>query len=655
MVHSLSLTIFTIIGVVVQWLVKYLASKDTDEQDVTLTAPYPCNAIKGSRKFRITMGLRKLDTRNWLTVDKNYMKEHEIRNSLLKNERKNVFECLPESREACAEILEIVSDFLCKRYPSMFQMKKDGAKTEIHNIKTGEIFVSGGSGSTMEPLEIAVRLAMEDLTVLMRNSEGEYYLAASATLFPVGWAVQQRIGWTISQMHGPVPQWKEKIGHSVNKLTPESPMERSSYFMETKESNEGLGNTLFRPDGLTDQEPGPFLDNILLRRERQTFRRLPRTGALVFSVKTTLNTLDELPPDQLRALATEIESWPEDMAKYKGRDVWGQAVLGYSAIHHMKLKPMMLATADASNRPMRITNLCPSDIYPAIQTQAGTGPPSGGYYARPGNTTTFDVSADWQGRIWGRTNCSFNANGLSLNASGPACLTGDCGGLLDCKGTGQPASLAEFTLSTNMGLSFYDISLVDGYNLPIGIISLHSESTNADLKSIPSNTTNPVCIGSPDFLTSVSHMNDNTVPVNTTVGSITYVTPLEEALGANSVSRWCPWPLQIQKPWKPGHGVFPYPDDGIKRPTFDPCLSMCSKYGRASDCCSGSHSTPETCSPNVYSKAAKKVCPDAYSYAYDDTTSTFTIKQGAGFEVIFCPSGRSTDIKKNTGNSTSNS
>jgi hypothetical protein len=183
MVHSLSLTIFTIIGVFVQWLVKHVylshrgaASSKPDELDVTLTAPYPCNAIKGSRKFRITMGLRKLDERNWLTVDKNYIKEHDIRNSLLKNERKKVFQCLPESREACAEILEIVSDFLCERYPSMFQMKKDGGKTEIQNIKTGETFVFGGSDPTMEPLEIAVRLAMEDLNVLMMNSEGEYYL-----------------------------------------------------------------------------------------------------------------------------------------------------------------------------------------------------------------------------------------------------------------------------------------------------------------------------------------------------------------------------------------------------------------------------------------------------------------------------------------------
>lgn len=106
-------------------------------------------------------------------------------------------------------------------------------------------------------------------------------------------------------------------------------MERSNYFLETKDPEEDLGDTLFRPMGLNEQQPGPSINNIFLRRERQTFRRLPRTGALIFGVKTTLNTLDELPVDQLQALATEIQSWPEDMAKYKGRDVWGQRVLEY--------------------------------------------------------------------------------------------------------------------------------------------------------------------------------------------------------------------------------------------------------------------------------------------------------------------------------------
>ncbi|KAL1963663.1 hypothetical protein VTN77DRAFT_7984 [Rasamsonia byssochlamydoides] len=339
MVHSLPLTGFIVIVLVIKWLWKWFSSQavrskgDDHDDDVTRMPPYPSEPIKGREKFQITMGLRKLDEWNWLTIDKNYMKEHQVRDALLRDERENVFQCLPESREACAEALEEVTKFLCERFPSMFEKKKRGSETVIHNKKTGETFVFGGKSNTMEPLEIAVRLTMEDLSILMKNDDGEYYLAASASLFPVGWRVQDRIGWTISQLHGPVPQWHEKIGHSVNKfmcrLTPESPMERSNYFLEIRQPGEDLSSTLFRPDGLMEQDVSPLADDILIRRERQTFRRLPRTGALVFSVKTTLTTLSELPLQEVQNLAKEIQNWPEDIAAYKGRDIWGKHVMEY--------------------------------------------------------------------------------------------------------------------------------------------------------------------------------------------------------------------------------------------------------------------------------------------------------------------------------------
>lgn len=243
MVYSLSFFAFTVIGVLFQWILKFFCrSKESVpekliNQDATHKAPYPCNAIKGNQKFRITMGLRRLDERNWLTVDRNYSREHDIRKSLLEERRNEVIQCLPESKDACVEALEVVAEFLCERYPDMFVMEKRSRKKRVHNRKTGETFVVGDDKESIDPLEIAVRLAMEDLSILMKNEEGEYYVyvkqwnpfriktkttnnwisAASATLFPVGWTVQNRIGWTISQMHDPVPEWKSKIGHSVNK------------------------------------------------------------------------------------------------------------------------------------------------------------------------------------------------------------------------------------------------------------------------------------------------------------------------------------------------------------------------------------------------------------------------------------------------------
>ncbi|XVE96573.1 hypothetical protein REPUB_Repub02eG0234400 [Reevesia pubescens] len=52
------------------------------------------------------------------------------------------------------------------------------------------------------------------------------------------------------------------------------------------------------------------------------------------------------------------------------------------------------------------------------------------------------------------------------------CTNMDCAsGQVSCNGAGgiPPISLAEFTLTANNGQDFFDISLVDGYNLPISI------------------------------------------------------------------------------------------------------------------------------------------------------------------------------------------
>lgn len=89
------------------------------------------------------------------------------------------------------------------------------------------------------------------------------------------------------------------------------------------------------------------------------------------------------------------------------------------------------------NTPLVITNNCGEDIYPGITTQGGSGPSQTGFQLTPGSSNNLTVSADWQGRVWGRTNCSFNSDGTgpSNNSPGKACGTGDCNGVLNCQVT----------------------------------------------------------------------------------------------------------------------------------------------------------------------------------------------------------------------------
>ncbi|KAL4780511.1 hypothetical protein BJX76DRAFT_337751 [Aspergillus varians] len=302
--------------------------------DIKRMAPYPTQPIKGRDRYRVMMDIRKLDVENWLTLDKNYMDEHVVRSQLLAQEKHKVLQCLPESYDACLEALEEVVEFLTQRFANMFDMKKNGEITTVYNKVTGETFVFGGDRTEqMDPLEIAVRLTMEDLSILMKNADGEYYLAASASLFPVGWTVEERIGWTISQLHNPVPLWHQQVASSVDKflcrLTPESPMERSNYFVEVKRPDEDLFEILYRPTTLSEDNPDATPQDLVIRRERQTFRRLPRTGTIVFGVKTFLTTLDNLPMQELENLAREVKSWPEHVGEYKGRELWGAKALEF--------------------------------------------------------------------------------------------------------------------------------------------------------------------------------------------------------------------------------------------------------------------------------------------------------------------------------------
>ncbi|KZV87730.1 thaumatin type pathogenesis-related group 5 protein [Exidia glandulosa HHB12029] len=131
-----------------------------------------------------------------------------------------------------------------------------------------------------------------------------------------------------------------------------------------------------------------------------------------------------------------------------------------------------LALTATADRTITVRNKCKQTIWPAIFTPPGFPAPKvdTGFKLAPGGHKSFKVPGNWtSGRIWGRTGCDFGKK-----VPGPLqCETGGCNGGLKCAkqgGTGvPPATLAEWTLKPGNVPDWYDVSLVDGFNLPMRI------------------------------------------------------------------------------------------------------------------------------------------------------------------------------------------
>jgi hypothetical protein len=196
-----------------------------------------------------------------------------------------------------------------------------------------------------------------------------------------------------------------------------------------------------------------------------------------------------------------------------------------------------------------------------------------GWVLPAGQSLSIAVPNKWNGRFWGRTGCSFNASGEG------SCQTGDCGGRFQCTGYGSiPATLAEFNLDAWDALDFYDVSMVDGSNLPMYI----------NLTSSTGGTTDPIS-------------SDGCIAAGCTK-------PVD-----------CPSALKV--------------DDGAG------CESACGVFGTDQYCCRGAWSSRADCQPTQwpvdYAAVFKDAEPYAYSYVDDDATSVYTCKGTCDYRITF--------------------
>ena len=178
----------------------------------------------------------------------------------------------------------------------------------------------------------AARAHWEDMCLLTRQPNEDFYrLIGAAVAFPTDWRVEQKMGLPLAMMHAPIHGYAEQLATGVDRfmarLKPGALYGRSNWFVVDSGALCHLPGTRELFAGVTAENAG---ERLFARCERQTMRRLPHTGVILFTIGVYVEPLGSLPADSIRWLAKAVQAIPPGERERRGIGAYLPALLGYA-------------------------------------------------------------------------------------------------------------------------------------------------------------------------------------------------------------------------------------------------------------------------------------------------------------------------------------
>ena len=223
--------------------------------------------------FRRLPGMRPVGPDDWLMVDEAYAAQMALRDRLLAERREAVLALLPEARDAARELFDLACETLARR--------------DDFTVGAEDVRRPDGASVTLDagdPLFTLGRLVQEDLCILQQEG-GEHVLTGAVLAFPSGWTLAEKIGRPLTRIHRPVADYGEDVARRVQRLCDGlragRPLMRANLLWHRDPA-------LHAPRREGEPKPAGTGGRTYLRSERQCLLRLPRTGAVVFSIHTAV-------------------------------------------------------------------------------------------------------------------------------------------------------------------------------------------------------------------------------------------------------------------------------------------------------------------------------------------------------------------------------
>lgn len=189
--------------------------------------------------------------------------------------------------------------------------------------------ISGG-------LPEAALAAHEDMCLLTkREGEEVYRLIGAAVAWPSDWHPKDKIGLPLRALHAPIAGYEEHLATGVDRfmetLKPGAIYGRCNWFIAPTRARRWLAS---------EQTDAPFAhvtpdnagETLFVRSERQTLRRLPETGAIVFTIGIYVEPLHALSGDNVARLAMAAQTLVQGEGDRRSVDDYARSLLRYSGM-----------------------------------------------------------------------------------------------------------------------------------------------------------------------------------------------------------------------------------------------------------------------------------------------------------------------------------
>ncbi|MEM8725789.1 MAG: DUF3445 domain-containing protein [Pseudomonadota bacterium] len=180
----------------------------------------------------------------------------------------------------------------------------------------------------------AAMSAHEDMCLLTRfDGEDAYRLIGAAVAWPSDWNPADKLGLPLRALHAPIAGYEEQLAsgvdHFMAKLKPGPVYGRCNWFIaptgEKRWITDGIPKHAFAH--VTAENAG---ETLFVRSERQTLRRLPQTGAILFTIGIYVEPLGALNNDNVRMLADAAQGLLDGEGERRGTGAYANALIGYA-------------------------------------------------------------------------------------------------------------------------------------------------------------------------------------------------------------------------------------------------------------------------------------------------------------------------------------